>query len=43
MGACTAADFCPFVEVSMVFPGTAHSVDFIGAANFFFSTTSLWA
>jgi len=43
-GACTVADFCPFVELGTVFPGTAHSVDFGGAADqFFFDNITLGA
>ncbi len=43
-GACTVADFCPFAPLGTVFPGTAHSVDFGGAADqFFFDNITLGA
>ena len=35
-GPCTVADFCPFFGLAVTFPGTAHSVDFGGAADEFF-------
>jgi hypothetical protein len=40
--ACGTVDFCPFFQLGTTFPGTAHSVDFGGAADqFFFDNLTL--